>query len=832
MKQLFQGLLRALFLLLSLAVPANLDSDRFVQIDKNNEAPANQDSPYKSLADVSEKYHDGEKLTGCFVGDSIGRLMHPSAIESVDCWNPFYWDEHGNLRNWYKRFRLPSEPFPPLGIPREYKPAPCEGCLNEEQAIDIFRVYHREIGVKPLGYRARIIRDFPWDGRRSIDYRDCGEVDPHPGLDPYARVNLPRKMRPFTMDYQLGEKCRDPQNRDLTWRVSFQVGWIESRDIQKKVDRGHYHKSALAKDRVPCVASHIVHAQTGNLTGDRRFHLLVPKNCSTRIDNLNRLDGYKDDKAFYETRRRVYLYLPDSPYRKSLQPPPKKQRKKPSLSPKQDSHRQLQDSNNRFNIPRHSTTTGAGKQHILVYWGDDPSYRHGTPRDCITEDDDGNEIHDSRCEKRVPKIKQCDASNVPIADPDNHEGQKFDCILWSRIDNSEKCWYTNIRGKIRPKWCERKSPDGRTHRGSGITSKEIHKHIDAVHTLTGHRVGMRYNDPDFASQRSRLADLFSDKKINAISDDDAVAEINLFDPDVWESKKTAEAIREVAGFYIHRYGKSHWDDPENKTKENNQYRRINSRFDWYTYNVWCSTRPRLPVTNCESKREWRYRYTLVHEATHDVTDSRLLDQFHHPNHPILNIAQWRTKGVLEGHALFIEEQAGRDRGRSKLDLDRKTTGDYQLRTENAQLDRPPDTELSTETDYVAAGENLLLAMRELEEELPNELTLAALSLVAKPFTRNLFNQTLHLFKPIDDYTGRWNKHVDFCEVRNGIHNLVWALRRTQNPLAAFNEPQPHVSGAFDYASIYDCRFVLPPLGSDYEQPDGCANVTPCSLPSP
>ena len=77
-------------------------------------------TPYKSLSDVPEQHHDGEGLTGCFVGDSkSGSHYHsPVYVPTIHCFNPFYRDELGNLRRLYRRHGLPPEPLPPIGAPR------------------------------------------------------------------------------------------------------------------------------------------------------------------------------------------------------------------------------------------------------------------------------------------------------------------------------------------------------------------------------------------------------------------------------------------------------------------------------------------------------------------------------------------------------------------------------------------------------------------------------------------------------------------------------------------------------------------------------------------
>ena len=246
-------------------------------------------TPYKSLADVPKQYHDGQRLTGCYIFDYV--LTKDDDHPYTKCRNPYYWDEHGNLRNIFDP-HLPSRALFPqndYGLPETYKPAPCEGCLNEEQAIDIMRVYHQLLGIEPLGYRGIILKDFPWNGDVSITYNECVTDYPYPDLALYQRVNLPRKMRPFTGEGELRNQCKDSGNRDLTWMIQFQIGWIEeghyryhedypAKDIRlgKKSlglllrGAGGYHENYPTKNiryPKPCIATHYIHAETGWIIG-------------------------------------------------------------------------------------------------------------------------------------------------------------------------------------------------------------------------------------------------------------------------------------------------------------------------------------------------------------------------------------------------------------------------------------------------------------------------------------------------------------------------------------------------------------------------------------
>ena len=128
MKQCIQKLVPVVALLLGLAAHTNpaLDGDAPKGQDGGSgaipEHPYGPDYPYQSLADVPERYRDGEELIGCFVHDSRGG--QPSADFSVNLWdppeypprieckNPFYWDKRGFLRNIQRPNYLPPGPFP------------------------------------------------------------------------------------------------------------------------------------------------------------------------------------------------------------------------------------------------------------------------------------------------------------------------------------------------------------------------------------------------------------------------------------------------------------------------------------------------------------------------------------------------------------------------------------------------------------------------------------------------------------------------------------------------------------------------------------------------
>ena len=306
---------------------------------------------------------------------------------------------------------------------------------------------------------------------------------------------------------------------------------------------------------------------------------------------------------------------------------------------------------------------------------------------------------------------------------------------------------------------------------------------------------MRFDDDDFKKQKERLEDLFEDI---VFSDSDAFAEINLFAPGDWNTESPGGN-----GFYLHRYGTSKYDDPFTKSKKNDQYRRINAPFDWYTRDAWCVNERR----RCSSDRI-RYRYTLTHEGAHDVTSSHLYDRFSWLNVPGVNRAFYQTEGVLEEHALFIEEIAGRRRDQGEFKLDRphpSGSGSYELPTPNVG-NRKEAEDLATKDNYLATAEALLTAFRGVEKALRKA---ARTGLVALPLgelagTRKLFNNSLHSYTALHELFGRRNAHIDFCEVRNEVQRRVWLLRKVVDSATLFSVPQPNIARAFDAMDIPTC----------------------------
>ena len=299
-------------------------------VDPYEDLPDYFPQHYRSLADVPEQYHDGEKLTGCFINESVtwdnialGPLFGP---ERIECHNPFYWDEHGRI----KRFHYTGDPArkPPSGLPlgseqREPQPAPCEGCLREAQVLDVVQVYHRELGIEPLGYKTSIVRGYPWNGistghcrKYNPNYLDSLHPDPR-NPHPNERVNMRRVRRPMMSFNELADICKDSQNRDLTWRVTFQVGWHEP---EKRILNEHsQHKRDWP--RTASTARHYIHARTGKMQGDQYYWLLSDnpgERCrGATVNNLENFtaSGYQTWKAWYDAYQRVFLYLPNSPVR-------------------------------------------------------------------------------------------------------------------------------------------------------------------------------------------------------------------------------------------------------------------------------------------------------------------------------------------------------------------------------------------------------------------------------------------------------------------------------------------------------------------------------------
>ena len=295
---------------------------------------------YQSLADVPKEYHDGEKLTGCFTRDSTATHPHSTGPEYL-CDNPFYRDEHGHLRNWHHQL-WDKRPASIQGLPDTYNGAPCEGCLNEQQVIDVLRVYHQSTDYQPLGDRASIVRDFPWDGRSPLDSRrGCflQPQDPYPNLTPYEKVNLPRSMKRY-----IAEHCKEPLG-DVTWKVEYQLGWVSQEQIARDLRDGYRHHSALGL-QIPWIGHILIHAKTGKILMDVRH-------------------DYQHRKARYNAYQKLFLYLPDSPMREHWDKPPTPSRTTPkpdSPASGTDNHFQRNSNDSRFDptdsSPRHSNSSG------------------------------------------------------------------------------------------------------------------------------------------------------------------------------------------------------------------------------------------------------------------------------------------------------------------------------------------------------------------------------------------------------------------------------------------------------------------------------------------
>ena len=844
----------ASFLLLS-ALPLLAEK---AAIDPYEDLPDYFPQHYRSLADVPEQYHDGEKLTGCFMLDSVTEKFIPYELrlgeEEIECHNPFYWDEHGRIKN-FRYVRHGGDPAakPPSGLPlgsgpREPQPTPCEGCLSEGQVLDVIRIYHSGLGIKPLGYKVSIVRGYPWNGlsegrcRKYIpNYLDSLHPDPR-DPHPNERVNMRRIRRPMMGFNELADICRDPQNRDLTWRITFQIGWHEPEN--RILNEHNQHRRDWP--RTPCTVTHYIHARTGKIQGDQYYWLLSDnpgERCrGATIDNLKNFtaSSYQTWKAWYDAYQRVFLYLPDSQVRSQgnryldlnrMQPRIerwKREAKERETRRKREAEELEREMHGDHHLPPIDlrgadnpdvlldSTSDNGTQHIIVYWGESPTFV-GAHDDCFQEDDPDTEEnesqeHDSKCKKRVPRIRQCDENNIPYSEPPSDDIKTHDCILWARLNGDEQCRYRNPNGELNTGWCALSG-------NSGFNSAEIHKHIAAVETLTAHQVGMRYNDDDFGTQKGRLDDLFPSI---SFSENDAFAEINLFSASTW----TRVRGRKNLGFYIHRYGNSKYDDPLAKTKRNDQYRRLSAPFDWRTRGFWCDGRRNK--TCREGDRNYRRRYTLVHEATHDVTSDHLYDRFLRPNMPYVRDARYQTRGVAEGHALFIEEIAGRRRNSKDLRLETFRNGgdDYRLPTPQKGNRKRPEA-LANLDNMQGTAEALLVAFRGVEDALRK---LAGRGFVSLPInvqhggariaTRTLFNNSLHSFTYLDDFFGQMNAHVDFCEVRNAVHRRVWRLRQAVNELTPFNVPDPKISKAFDDMDIRSC--MLPWYGQSNKE---CATET-------
>ena len=794
---------------------------------------------YRTLADVPEEYHDGEKLTGCFIDDTFREdpsLMHvhpavavpdfvPTYRESVFCHNPFYLDEHGRIKNDLYAGD-PSAP-PPSGRPlgwevSEMPPAPCEGCLTGEQVLSIFKEYHRNLGVQPLGYSVELVKGYPWDGigpwkckKHKFGY--VASIYPDP-LDPHPneRVNMRRVRSPVLGFNELCDGATDPQGRDLTWWVTFQIGW--SLPEYRRYDEHNQHQRRWP--RTPCIEGYTIHSESGEIVGTHAYYSFerrVPgRICEgPLIEDVHLLASHGREAwdAFVQVHRRISEHLPNapgghSPYldfenakrliesaerenqdernRRWLE----RERKELRLPTRENAGKKLQRENRsgpESPFPPGASATPSGTQQIVVYWGDDPSIDKSAK--CI--DKEGS--HLPRCASRVPKSRRCDIGNIPLeeSDPRAIDNESvFECILWARLNGVEQCWYRDSANVLDTSWCAK--GHGNTY-GEGMASKEIRRHIAAVETLTGHQVGMRLDDADFALQKKRLEQLFP---AVSFSNGDRFAEINVFSVEHWE-KHHSPNERQL-GHYQHRFGGGKYDDPFYNKKENEQYRRISVPYDWLGRGAWChgDTLPCAP----------RHPYVLVHEGAHDVFASHLYDQFLWNNVPALRKYAWQTLGVDEGFGLYIEEIAGRRRKASDLGLDRTLSGlgDYVLPTPSVGQ-RKKGLELATSATKFPTAQAMLVALRGVEDALKHEIDspIYDVEAIRRFATRTaIVNHSLHSFNHLLDWFSRPNMHVDFCEFRNEVHRRVWVLKKLADPLAS--PDQPHVNAAFDAMDIPTC----------------------------
>ena len=794
---------------------------------------------YRTLADVPEEYHDGEKLTGCFIQDTFeeGFIRHavaadfvPTYRESVVCHNPFYLDEHGRIKNDLYAGD-PSAP-PPSGRPlgwevSEMPPAPCEGCLTGEQVLSIFKEYHRNLGVQPLGYSVELVNGYPWDGIgpwncKKHEFGYVASIYPDP-LDPHPneRVNMRRVRSPVLGFNELCDSARDPEGRDLTWRVTFQIGW--SLPEYRRYDEHNQHQRRWP--RTPCTKSYSIHSESGEIIGTYNFSLKrrVPgRICEGPIiEDLHLLasEGRRAWEAFVQVHRRIAEHLPNAPgghsrfldienAKRRIESSERRnqdernrrwlerERKELRLPTRENAGEKLQRENRsgpESPFPPGASATPSGTQQIIVYWGDDPSIDYSDK--CI--DEEGS--HLPRCASRVPKSRRCDVNNIPLEESDPREIDNksvFECILWARLNGVEQCWHRNSENTLDASWCAKGY--GITYGGEGMASEEIRRHIAAVETLTGHQVGMRLDDADFALQESRLEKLFP---AFSFSDGDRFAEINVFPVEHWEKKMG----KRILGFYQHRFGNGKYDDPFDNKKENQQYRRISVPYDWLRRGAWCSGEE---LTCLPPDPDRRYRYVLVHEGAHDVFASHLDDKFLWWNVPRLQKYAWQTLGVHEGFALYIEEIAGRRRSVFDLDLDRSLSsgfGDYVMPTPSVGQ-RKKGLELATRATKLPTAQAMLVALRGVEDALEHEIDSAIYEIesVRRGTTREwIVNHSLHWFNHLHDWFGRPNLHVDFCEFRNEVHRRVWLLKKAVSGLAS-PTAQPHVNAAFDDMDIPTC----------------------------
>ena len=146
---------------------------------------------------------------------------------------------------------------------REYAPAPCEGCLDEREAIEAATAFLDQQKIEYMGeLRAEIMEDFPWQGNADLWWHYNHEPIP------WENKHKPHSPSPPPEVVYAGEDkngqpvppSESPEH--VTWRVWYQIGWLNTRVVEVYVDEGRLPLEALAWPPVEEEDYILVHART------------------------------------------------------------------------------------------------------------------------------------------------------------------------------------------------------------------------------------------------------------------------------------------------------------------------------------------------------------------------------------------------------------------------------------------------------------------------------------------------------------------------------------------------------------------------------------------
>ena len=152
-----------------------------------------------------------------------------------------------------------------------HEPAPCPRCLDEKGALLAARHYLDEIGMEYVDLRAEILDGFGWGGtdRSEVEKRQLEGID-RKGLDVhlYFQEEVVHRWRENGMLHAANTNTeKTERHQSETWRVTYQKGWIDRKQIEMMVDGGWVPLSALAAPPIPHERSFLIHARTGVIGG-------------------------------------------------------------------------------------------------------------------------------------------------------------------------------------------------------------------------------------------------------------------------------------------------------------------------------------------------------------------------------------------------------------------------------------------------------------------------------------------------------------------------------------------------------------------------------------